>query len=275
MECELDGITVHYEVFGQGRPILMLHGMPLDRTQMVYEMERHFTSRSGWRRIYLDMPGHGKTLGARWVTCTDQMLDVVEGFVDKVIQGERFAIAATSYGAYIAQGLVYRRGEAIDGVLLNVPVTIADRTKRLLPPRVVLEKDKVISDRAKAENNDWLELAAVVQNQETLDYARALQGCRADEKFLDTVRYGFSFDVNRLPQPFPAPALLILGREDHIVGYRDAWNILENYPRASFAILDRAGHMVLREQSAVCATLFQEWLDRVEQWISQTYLRPD
>lgn len=61
MECQLDRITVHYEVFGKGRPIIMLHGMPDELTAMIYEMERHFSKREGWKRIYLDMPGHGKT----------------------------------------------------------------------------------------------------------------------------------------------------------------------------------------------------------------------
>ena len=26
MECQLENITVHHEVFGEGRPIIVLHG---------------------------------------------------------------------------------------------------------------------------------------------------------------------------------------------------------------------------------------------------------
>ena len=26
MECEIDGIAVYYEVVGQGRPVVMIHG---------------------------------------------------------------------------------------------------------------------------------------------------------------------------------------------------------------------------------------------------------
>ena len=250
----------------------MLHGMPLDHNQMIYEMERHFAKRDGWERIYLDMPGHGKTPGADWITSTDQVLEVVEDLIDQVIPGERFVVTGTSYGAYIARGLVYRRGPQIDGLLLNVPSITYGEEKRTLPSRVILFKDQAIMETAKSENMAWLEEVIVVQNQAILEYGRACQTGRsvADEKFLDKLK-GFSFDVDNLPQPFPAPTLFIMGRQDHWVGYRDAWGILENYPRATFAVLDRAGHAVLGEQAELCSALVQEWLDRVEEWSTQTH----
>jgi hypothetical protein len=50
-----------------------------------------------------------------------------------------------------------------------------------------------------------------------------------------------------------------------MVGYRDAWTILERYPRATFAVLDRAGHNLAIEQERLFAALVGEWLDRVEE----------
>jgi pimeloyl-ACP methyl ester carboxylesterase len=71
---------------------------------------------------------------------------------------------------------------------------------------------------------------------------------RADHAFLEKLTLqgnaAFSFDVDALPEPFPAPALFLLGRQDNVVGYRDAWDVVENYPRATFAVLDRAGHFL-------------------------------
>jgi hypothetical protein len=52
MACRLDKINVHYEVVGEGRPILMLHGWPLDHRHLLSEMEPVFERREGWRRIY-------------------------------------------------------------------------------------------------------------------------------------------------------------------------------------------------------------------------------
>ena len=266
MECDLGKITVHYEVFGEGRPIVILHGWLLDHTEMVYEMEPSFAKRGGWKRFYPDLPGFGKTTGAEWITKEDQLLQVVEDFIDKMIHGERFVAAGTSFGAYTARGLVYHRGAQMDGLLLNVP-SIPKEKRSTLPPRTIILEDKTIIDQAKSENMGWLEDYAVAENGTVLEYARALNACVADEKFLEKIRGGFSFDVDKLPEPFPAPALFIMGRQDHGVGYRDAWQILDSYPRATFAVLDRAGHFVRGEQPGLWTSLVSEWLDRVEEWV--------
>ena len=76
----------------------------------------------------------------------------------------------------------------------------------------------------------------------------------------------FSFDVDTLPAPFGGPTLILTARQDHLCGYRDAWDLLDNYPRATFAVLDRAGHFVNIEQDVLCQALMREWLDRVEEW---------
>jgi pimeloyl-ACP methyl ester carboxylesterase len=70
--------------------------------------------------------------------------------------------------------------------------------------------------------------------------------------------------VDQVSEPFPGPSLIITGRQDAMAGYRDAWNILENYPRATFVVLDRAGHF-LEENADLVNVLVNEWLDRVEE----------
>ena len=89
----------------------------------------------------------------------------------------------------------------------------------------------------------------------------------ADGPFLKKIRQhaDYSFDVDRLPQPFARPVVILLGRQDASVGYQDAWRILENYPRGTFAILDRAGHNLQIEQPLLFNALLSEWLDRVRE----------
>lgn len=50
-----------------------------------------------------------------------------------------------------------------------------------------------------------------------------------------------------------------------MVGYRNAWEILENYPRGTFAVLDRSGHFLEVEQEGLFQSLAGEWLDRVDE----------
>jgi pimeloyl-ACP methyl ester carboxylesterase len=271
MECRLGDVTLYYESFGQGRPIIMLHGWPLDHRHLTSEMEPVFRRREGWKRIYPDLPGMGRTPGHKWITHQDHMLDIVLDFIDVVVPGQRFVVAGESYGAYLARGVVHRRSEPMDGLLLTVPVIHADEAERTLPPRVTLVKDPVLVSEPPSDEAAAMQEIAVVQDQAYVDWLRsdifpAVEA--ADQPFLSELRqnYAFSFDVDSLPEPFGGPILILMGRQDAVCGYRDAWDILENYPRGTFVVLDRAGHGLAVEQRWLFNALVSEWLDRVEEY---------
>jgi len=154
----------------------------------------------------------------------------------------------------------------MDGLVVTVPLIVADPSERILPLRTILARDEAVMTEARSENMEWLSETAVVQGRSVLANARALKGARADEQFLERFEGRFSFDVDTLPAPFPAPALFMMGRQDHVVGYRDAWDIIEDYPRATFAVFDRGGHLLGGEQPQLWPALVDEWLDRVEEW---------
>jgi pimeloyl-ACP methyl ester carboxylesterase len=273
VECKLENITVYYEVFGEGRPIILLHGWSGSCRHMISDMEPLFNRRAGWQRIYVDMPGHGKTPGEEWITNQDHMLEVVLDFIDHMIPGQNFSVAGVSAGAYQARGIIYHKLPKIDGVLLVVPLIVADDAKRTLPPHVVLVEDPQLKAGLTQDEAEMLQMS-VVHNQHILNALKAgsdPQTQEGDEQFQANIRnspanYGYSFDVDNLPGPCPAPALIIAGRQDAVVGYVDAWKILANYPRGSFAILDRAGHCLELEQQDLFRVLAGEWLDRVEEY---------
>jgi len=79
------------------------------------------------------------------------------------------------------------------------------------------------------------------------------------------LNYEFSFDVDQFPASFEKPVLIVTGRQDMSVGYLDAWKMLAQFPRATFAVLDRAGHYLPTEQNELLHALAIEWLQRVEE----------
>jgi len=270
MECHLKDIRVHYKIYGEGHPLISLHGFSPDHRLMTGCMEPIFEHRSGWQRIYPDLPGMGKTPGKEWITNSDQMLDVVLDFTDQVIPGQRFVLAGESYGGYLARGVIYRKPELVDGLLLICPMIISDHAKRSLPPYVALVEDVELLSSLEPSEREEFESLAVVQSQRIWERTRdeVIAGASiADEDFLtklQTEGYPLSFDVDAIP-PFEKPTLILVGRQDGTVGYRDAWGIFENYPRGTFAVLDRAGHNLQIEQETLFNALINEWLGRVEE----------
>ena len=90
---------------------------------------------------------------------------------------------------------------------------------------------------------------------------------QADLEFLssiqsDVTKYGLSGDLRvRLE----APTLIVTGRQDTMTGYADAWGLLEDYPRATYAVLDFADHDLPVVNHSLYQALVSDWLDRMEQ----------
>jgi pimeloyl-ACP methyl ester carboxylesterase len=266
MKCDLGDLAIFYETYGTGRPIVMLPGIPSDHRIMLRFMEPLFTQREGWMRLYPDLPGTGRTPGVEHLTTQDQMLDAVLAFIDTVIPGQRFVLVGLSYGGYLARGVISRRAASIDGLLLCVPAVTAPPAQAHLPKRTTLVEDPQLL----AELEPGIASLVVVQSPPVVEAVRAVatEVQLADHTFLARLEAAgpFSFDVDRLPAPFEGPTLILTARQDHICGYRDAWDLLDTYPRATFAVLDRAGHLLYIEQDGLCHALMREWLDRVEEW---------
>jgi pimeloyl-ACP methyl ester carboxylesterase len=274
MEVIVKSIPLYYEEIGTGIPIVMLHGWPTDHRHMVANMEPLFQHRSGWRRIYPDMPGMGKTPSAPWITHQDHMLDILMAFLQQVAPDQRYVVAGSSYGGYLARGLVHKHGAKIDGVFLIVPAVETEETKQQLPPPQVLVEDPLFLAALTPEDAGFSKMV-VVQSVERLRFFRTFIQpaiATADHAFLERLikHYAFSFPVDQLTTPFPGPTLILTGRQDSNCGYRDAWTLLDNYPRGTFAVLDRAGHGLGVEQIGLFRALAQEWLERVEEYIAQT-----
>jgi pimeloyl-ACP methyl ester carboxylesterase len=63
---------------------------------------------------------------------------------------------------------------------------------------------------------------------------------------------------------FEGPTLIVTGRRDTMTGYADAWSILDDYPRATYVVLDGEGHELPVRSLAVYRALVADWLDRIE-----------
>lgn len=93
----------------------------------------------------------------------------------------------------------------------------------------------------------------------------------ADKKVLDPIRadserYKLSLTQNGEHPKFYAPTLIICGRQDVVVGYRDSIRLRELYPRSTFAVLDRGRHDLPIDENGLFEALVRDWLTRVTEW---------
>jgi pimeloyl-ACP methyl ester carboxylesterase len=248
----------------------MIHGWSPDHRLMKGCMEPIFQSLdTPWQRIYFDLPGMGKTKGPSWITGTDQMLAVVLEFIDGIIPNQHFLVAGESYGGYLARGVIKERTALVDGLLLICPVAFQETLKDHVPALQVLERDETFLNSLSEEERRYFEGINVVQNKRVWERFSedVLPGLKiADYAFLENSlaqHVPYTVNVDQVEKLYTQPTLMVMGRQDSVVGYHDHWQLIENYSRASFVILDKAGHNLQIEQDVLFYALVKEWLDRV------------
>ena len=231
-------------------------------------MEPIFNSESDYKRIYVDLPGMGRSSSADWITNADIMLEVLISFIEKVIPNENFLLAGESYGGYLSRGILHKIPDRIDGLLLICPVIIANNKKRNIAQHAVIVKDdRLLSDLSPEDAEDFSS-STVIQSKRIYERYKneIIAGIKiADIKFLKNYKengYEFSFNVDKAVEKFDKPTLIVVGKQDSCVGYKDAWNVFENFPRATFAVLDSAGHNLQIEQEQLFSSLVSEWVMR-------------
>jgi pimeloyl-ACP methyl ester carboxylesterase len=251
MKLDLEGISVHYASRGQGRPFLMLHGSPSDHARAMAHLEPAFRGRRGWRRVYPDLPGHGRTPGAPRIRDMDDYLGVVLEFADEIFEGRTFVLGGISFGAYLALGIARKRRSRLDGLLVSVPEVnhspVEERRDRAFgTPSIQTPPDPATNLPEYTEDTVWLEGLPFHDVSVPL-YTRA--------------------------RPFTAPTLLLFGRQDAPFRYRTYWTMVPHFPHATFAILDGAGHTLWSDRNDLACVLVRDWLDRVEVWASRRIRR--
>jgi pimeloyl-ACP methyl ester carboxylesterase len=256
MEQLVGDVPVHYVEHGEGSAVLALHGAAVDHREVMACLESVFAGAPGYRRIYPDLPGMGRTPAPETIRSADDVLDVLLALIDEVIGSEPLLLVGHSAGAYYAQALAHRRCDQVSGLALLCPLLPGIRD---VPEHEVVRRSDVLG-------NDGFREYFTVQTAETLDrYVRYVEpGARlADHAALARIGERWVLTAPGEEAPNPCPTLVVTGRQDSTVGYAGAWDLLEVYPRATFAVLDCAGHALPHEQPELLDALVTEWLSRV------------
>jgi pimeloyl-ACP methyl ester carboxylesterase len=270
LTVEVQSIPVSYVTYGEGTPVVLIHGWSADHRYMVADLEPVFRRQPGWKRIYLDLPGHGQTPAPPWMTSQDQMLAVIGDFIDTLLADQAFALVGSSYGGHTALGMLRTMPGRVLGACLIVPdLPAADGSRLPEPATVVYPEPDALGGLAAGEL--WMLKGLVAPERWMVDELREhdMPAYRqADYAFLERLneRYLASGAAGHPGLPFPRPSLVLTGRQDATTGFRSAWDLVDELPRATLAVLDLAGHQLGRiERPAPFNVLVADWLDRMEQ----------
>lgn len=248
---------------GDGVPVVLIHGQSIDH-RMMLPLDPVIASAGGFQRLYIDLPGHGHSEPVAPMT-TDTIVDVVADRLRSFLGTTPFAIIGASFGGAVALGVADLLGEQVLGTALLAPALLPRDLRDLPEPRpddasteLALPSDVPARDRAafaavtaRRDRDRWNLFAEYVRPGLADHDARAVDELAAWQATAPA----------RIPQAHGGRHLIVTGRQDAVVGWRDQQVLLDAYPRATYAVLDDCGHNPHLERPRAVSALIADWLE--------------
>ena len=113
---KINGINLNVNIKGDGHPLVIIHGIGGDHTQLENEIN-HLANE--FKTIALDSRGHGESDKPDNYTLQDHVCDILE--IMDHFEIPKASILGVSMGSYIGQGVSIAAPERIDKLILTVP----------------------------------------------------------------------------------------------------------------------------------------------------------
>ncbi len=252
------------EVIGAGRPLVLLHGFPLDRTMWSNQTERFA---SEWRLICPDLRGHGETPAPEGIYEVDSLADdVLETLADLGVTG-RFVLGGLSMGGYVALSIAVRFPERLDGLMLINTRAGADSpavAENRLRQATLIEESGSIAEVVAGMVPKLFAPATVRRSPGLVEATRARMLATKPAGVVGTLR-GLAIRPDRTPDlaGFRVPTLVIAGAHDAVIPLEEAERMAEAVPGAVLVVVSEAGHLAPLEDpdatNAAMAEAMASW----------------
>ena len=147
METRSGGVRIHFEVHGQGPPVLLVHGFPLSGRLWDRVCELLATDH---RVIVPDLRGHGRSDATDSASMDDYAQDLV-AVLDAADESRPVVLVGMSMGGYVCFAFCRRHGKRVRGLALVDSRAGADSVeaaegRHRTAERVLREGSAVVAD---------------------------------------------------------------------------------------------------------------------------------
>lgn len=253
------GATLRARDIGDGPVVLGLHGAYSTHDELASVLEALLDPEPGCRWVFPDLTGMGDSPVHPSVASTNDLVDLLDDFVDELIGASPFAVVGHSYGGHLARGVAARRPQQVAGLALICPLVPDARHPE---PRTVVRSEPGVLDLVDPALRDEYRGYFVVRTARTAERfgaAVAPSIGRADAAAVARMMDAPELDPDPDLTPFDHPTLIVAGRHDSATGYRGPMGLVDKYPRATLAVLSDAGHALPHEQPELLGALLTDW----------------
>jgi 3-oxoadipate enol-lactonase len=248
MKTRVNGVTMAYEARGSGRPILFIHGFPLNRRMWEPQIEEFSKT---MHVIAPDLRGHGESESAPGPYEMEMLADDCHALLESLGITGPAVLCGLSMGGYVTLAFYRRYPERAAGLVLAATRAGADSAE-----------GKANREKAAAEAQEN-GISAIVDGM--LPKIMAPQTYDRKPELVKQVREIMSGtsvagvagaqlgmkerpDSNPLLAEIQVPALVVHGADDQIIPPTEAEAMQAAIPDAQLHILPDAGHLLNLEQ---------------------------
>ncbi len=263
----VDGIRIHYVVAGEGRPVMLLHGLGAS----VVTWRDNIDALSESYKVYaIDLPGHGDSAKPDIGYAPDTIVECIGKLVNE-LGLERPAIIGNSVGGALAMMIAFRFPDLVSGLVLvgsaglGREISLYIRLLSLPLLGTILESSKIGGPKLMLVNVFHDRSLATDELANELHRGRRMPGAKEAvvRVIRNTVSIGgvrehfvFTESLKRLK----APVMVVWGAQDKIFPAEHAYRASEAIEGAWVEVFDECGHWPHMEKADAFNSLVLRFL---------------
>jgi pimeloyl-ACP methyl ester carboxylesterase len=245
---------------GQGRPLLLVHGFPLDHSMWQGQIEGLSKQ---FRVIAPDLRGFGQSEVSVGTTTMQQFADDLAKLLEAMQVTEPVVFCGLSMGGYIGWQFVARHSNKLAALIVADSRSIADNEKAAAGRLETADKvEKEGSKIVAAAMLPKLFAAAAVQQGAPFVKATEAVMLAAPPSGVAAALRGMAKrpDYTSELAKINVPTLVICGEEDAIAPPAEMQGIAKAIPKAKYVGIAGAGHMAPLEKPAEVNAVIRDFL---------------
>ncbi|MFD0825654.1 alpha/beta fold hydrolase [Neobacillus sp. M.A.Huq-85] len=263
---QVDDLTIHYEIEGNGKPLIILHGMG-NNSQSWKKQLKGLSEQ--YTVIAWDAPGYGKSSDPKEELMEfKEFANILKGFIEK-LGHESVTLLGHSMGSAIALDFCYRFPDLVDALIISD----ATRGAAALTKE---ENESKLKNRLKNIESLTPEEIAKLRVKSLLSPEPSPEVLNEVERIYSQIRpMGFRsvayslYHLNNMDilSSIRVPTLVICGELDKVTPVKESQVIHEKLQYSKFVIIPGTGHLCYQEAPETFNTII---LDFMNSLIKQT-----
>ncbi len=241
METTINGAKAYYQVFGSGKPFLILHGWGSNSDRWVPIAEQ--ISKKGFKVIVPDLPGFGKSDALLMPWNTNNYINWLELFI-KDLNLSDFYLLGHSFGGALSSKIAVKHVQDVKKLFLVSAACVRKKTATKSFSAVIAKIIKLFYFLPYYGLFRKAVYKFIIRKSDYV-YVEGIM----KQTYLNVVAEDLSFHL-----PFiKVPTVIIWGSKDEFTPIDEAYFINKQIKNSKLIVVPEAGHDINRKQPEVLA----------------------